>query len=212
MPNWTKYWKTRRADWKAIHLDSWQHEHRSLITGKLKKLRWHSLFELGCGGGANLYRILHDFPDKEVGGVDINQDAINTLWQLREFLHKEHKTKKMFIEARDFVKEGAFISDKGVDISLSDMCCIYFNNRQIKRVLREIKRITRFDVIFVEFHHKNPLKRILLRLRSGYHAFDWQKLLEKNGFYDVEIEKIQEKDWPGGSPQKEFANIISAKL
>lgn len=202
------YWINRKIDWVRSYCDpsnpkdTVDHPHRNLIIKALHKMKFATVYEMGCASGANLYRIVKTFPYVRVGGVDLNVDAIETA---RKFLPGNS-----LLEARS--AEDVFMNDKSVDVLLTDMMLIYFGPRQIHKVLNEIKRITRSYVIFVEFHSRSFWKRLRLRLSSGYHSYDYVKLLHRYGFYNVEIRKVTEAEWPGGQPQKEFAYLITAKI
>ena len=201
LKNWGKYWQNRKIDWNA-HYGNWGHPHRFLISSVLKELpNWLSLVEVGCGAGANLQNIIKNIPGKQLGGIDINPDAI--------------------VEANKKFQNGYFkvcsaddimMSDNSADVVLSDMCLIYFGSKEIKKVVKEIKRIARKYVVLCEFHSKSWWNRMALKINTGYNAHNYKKLLENEGFYDIFFYKVRQKDWPGGSPQKEFAYIIVAKV
>ena len=42
----------------------------------LKSIPWVSLLEIGCASGPNLAAIVKAMPGKQVGGVDLSEDAI----------------------------------------------------------------------------------------------------------------------------------------
>jgi|TARA_Y100000034_G_scaffold114142_1_gene149903 ubiquinone/menaquinone biosynthesis C-methylase UbiE len=197
-----KYWQERVIDWKKGYLDTWTHPHRTRIIEILRKINFVSILEVGCASGPNLYLIAKAFNNKvRVGGVDISASAIETA--------KKHLPPGSVLEQSDV--QDMYFNDDSVDVTLSDMTLIYISPWKIKRTLREIKRVTRNNIIFVEFHSKNIFKRWGLALASGYYAHNYEKLLENEGFYDIMIEKIPEEAWPGGEPQKSFGYIITAK-
>jgi len=196
-----KYWTNRKIDWKTSYFDTWNHPHRFLISDILKRLSWISLIEIGCGGGANLKNILESVSGKQIGGIDINKDAI-------DFCSKN------FVGGMFKVGSGedVMMSDNSTDVVLSDMSLIYVGPMKINKYLNEFKRIGRKYVILCEFHSNSLWNRLALRFNSGYNAYNYRKLLSKHGFYDIFIQKIPESAWPGGNPQKTFGNIIVAKI
>ena len=109
-----KWWKNRSIDWQKDYLDTWNHPHRGLIVSVLKKLSWLSLIEIGCGSGANLMRILKEIPGIQVGGVDINEDAI-------KLATESFKGALLKVGSADDI----MLSDNSCDIILSDMLLIY---------------------------------------------------------------------------------------
>ena len=196
-----EYWKNRKIDWNKHYLSTWDHPHRKLVTEVLKAFEWRSLWEIGCGPGPNLVRIAKDFTGKELGGNDINADAIEL-------------AKKTFKGAIFDVSscEDLILSDKSCDVVLSDMALIYIGPTKIKKVLKEIRRVIRNRIVLVEFDSTKWWRRAWLRITSGYNAYDYKKLLEECGYYDIMKFKVPEQFYPNADPvQKEFITIISAK-
>jgi ubiquinone/menaquinone biosynthesis C-methylase UbiE len=196
----TKYWKERKIDWQTSYSDTWNHPHRSLITFILKSIPFVSLWEVGCGSGPNLIRITRELPNKQLGGSDVNEDAINL--------------------ARETFKGGLFhvepgndlmMSDKSCDVMLTDMALIYVDPLQINSYLRELKRVGREYVVLCEFHSTSWWKRQVARW-GGYHVYDYRKRLEKLGFFDIMVQHIPEQYWPGTDNNTEFRTIITARI
>jgi ubiquinone/menaquinone biosynthesis C-methylase UbiE len=195
------YWKNRKIDWNASYLSTWDHPHRNLIIEVLRTFPWRSLWEIGCGPGANLVKIAKEIPGRELGGNDINPEAI-ALAQVT--------FKNAMFEVSSC--EDVLLSDKACDVTLSDMTLIYVGPTRIKKVLKEIKRFTRNRIVLVEFDSKKWWRRLWLLWKSGYHAHNYKKLLEDCGYYDYMSLRIPSKFYPGASKiHDEFATIISAK-
>ena len=199
---WSNYWKHRKnIDWKTAYLDTWKHPHRFIISGILKTLPWLSLFEIGCGSGANLMNIVKIIGGKQVGGIDVNEKAI-------ELANKTFDGGIFKVGYGDDI----MLSDKSTDVVLSDMCLIYVDPSKIDKYLNEIKRIGRKYVLLCEFHSESFWKRIKLRFTSGYYAYNYKKLLEKHDFYDILSYRLRLEDWPGGEPQKSYGWIFLASI
>ncbi|MEK7180259.1 MAG: class I SAM-dependent methyltransferase [Patescibacteria group bacterium] len=197
---WSAWWKGRKIDWNEHYLQTFDHPHRKVIVAVLKTLNFVSLFEIGCGPGANLLKIIKEIQDKQVGGTDINADAIE--------LAKKTFNGGVFKVGR---ADDIMLSDDSTDVALSDMVYIYISPRHIDRHIRELKRITRNYVVLCEFHSISWWQRFKLKWQRGYFAHNWKKLLEKHGFYDVCMIKLRPQDWDG-EPQKTFAYVIMAKV
>ncbi|MEK6829245.1 MAG: class I SAM-dependent methyltransferase [Nanoarchaeota archaeon] len=195
-----KYWQSRKIDWRSAYFDTWNHPHRFMLVEKLKRMKWDRLFEVGCASGPNLYLLYQHFPEKHFAGVDVNEEAIKTAKQLLQ--------PKIYVgvqEAGDL-----YLGDNGTDVILTDMTLIYIDPSKIHQTIKEIYRAAKKYILFCEFHSNSFFKRWGLRLATGYNAYDYERLLEKHGFREIEIEKIPEEKWPGGEPQKTFGYIISA--
>ncbi len=196
----SKYWKDRKIDWKTSYFDTFSHPHRALLVQVLKSIPFYSLWEVGVGGGANIMRFVQEIPNRQYGGSDVSEDAV-------KFCLETFKGGLFHVESA----EDMMMSDKSVDVVLSDMCMIYFDPLKIDKALQEIKRVGRTYAIFCEFHSNSWIKRQWARL-GGYHVYDYRKRLEKLGYYDVNVFPLSEADWPGADHNTEFRSIITAKI
>ena len=185
---WKSFWEERKIDWNKDYLQTWNHPHRHLISAILKRLSWMSLFEIGCGAGANLVNIVKSFPGKtlQLGGSDINEDAIKVAQEVL-------KGAVLKVGSGDDV----IMSDDSVDIVLTDRMLIYVGPTKIKSYIREIRRLARNHVILCEFHSESFYDRIKLKLTSGYNAYNYKRLLEKFGFYNIMAYRLPKEAWPG---------------
>ena len=199
-----KYWANRNIDWQKDYLspEALNHPHRKMLVNMLNNFPWISLIEIGCASGANLVNIVQNIPGKQVGGIDISPKAIEV-------------AKKNF-SSNTFLNVGSgddiLMSDNGTDIVLSDMTLLYVGSRDIKKYVKEMKRISRNYVLLCELHSDNWWDRLKLKIGSGYTAHNWKKLLEKEDFYDIVSYKLKDKDWPGGEPQKTYGYVFLAKV
>lgn len=196
-----RYWKDRKIDWRQAYWNL-DHPHRMKIIDILRQFDFRTILEMGCAAGANLALIKQHFPGVDVGGIDWNAEAIETAKSMLP-----HSSVLQVGEATD-----VYLSDKGTDVVLSDMCYIYLDKKNFHKAIREAKRMARRGVIFCEFHHPNPFMRWLLKWNTGYNSYNYGKELKKLGFYDIHLYKLTESDWPGGEPQKTFGYIISARI
>lgn len=204
-----EFWKSRRIDWKTAYLDTWQHPHREMLVQALHTFRWRSIWEIGVGAGENLVRILRSYPPEtfktmQMGGSDINADAIAL-------------AQKVIVGGYFRVEsvEEMLMSDKSVDIMLSDATLIYIDPFKINAVMKDLFRITRDRILLCEFHSDNLWKRWWFRFKTGYNAYDYKRLLEKYGAYDIQMVKIPPQMWPGcqkGDGWYDFGYVILAKL
>lgn len=197
-----RYWKNRKINWDEHYTCTWDHPHRQMIIDKLKTFKWISIIEVGCASGPNLIRIAKEFPRADLGGVDLNPDAILTAMKIFEKRGGWFRVGN----GRDLM-----MSDESSDLVLSDMALIYVSRRYIKEHLKEMKRICRKGVLLFEFHHNSWWRRVVEKLRSGYNVYNYKKLLEDVGFYDVEVKKMPPELWNNHEPQKTFAHLIYAK-
>ncbi len=197
--NHKKYWKERKIDWTEHYLVTWNHPHRALIIAALKQFNWFSLWEVGCGGGPNLVRITKELPGHQLGGSDINPDAI-------ELAKKTFVGGRFHCEASDDI----LLSDDSVDVMLSDAHLIYYGPSMIKKVLSEMVRASRGYLVLCEYHEKSFWKRLWIHWKTGYYAHDYEKLLEEMGCYQIKTIKIPHQFWPDTMWSK-VGHIVIAK-
>ena len=119
----------------------------------------------------------------QLGGLDVNKEAID--------LCNEMMPRSLF---RQMTGDKIFMGDKSTDVILTDMTLIYVAPIKIKKYLKEIKRVTRKYIVIHEFHEKNWFKRQWLRIRSGRHSYNYEKLLTKLEFFDINIIKMPNFD------------------
>jgi ubiquinone/menaquinone biosynthesis C-methylase UbiE len=194
------WWQKRQQDWK-FELSGWSHPHRQIIVEMLKEVPWLSLIEVGVGSGANLKRILQYFHDRQLGGADVNENAI-------EFCKKAFKGGHFFVDSGDRI----LLSDKSTDVLLSDMTYIYVGPRDIKRYLKEVIRITRSYIIICEFHSTKWWERLWWKIIDGKNIYNWKKLLSKMDFYDIIEYKLTKEDWPESPAHQKYCSVFMAKV
>lgn len=162
-----------------------------------------SVLEIGCGAGANLYRIKKEFPDCRVCGCDINPDAIKTAETMfRKEWSEEHFAKHSIdwvsdIDFRVGSIEAVPFHGEYFDYVITDACLIYVGPDKIKRALRELRRLSYDKFLMCEFHNDKWYKRLALRLASNYYAYDYFKLLSKYHFKHITLTKITKDLWDG---------------
>lgn len=191
-----KYWTNRKINWEQSYW--YDHPHRDMIINAMSGQRVKSVLEIGCGAGYNLYRIKKAFPNTEISGCDINEDAI------RMAKHKlpEADLKVGSADALPF-------NGDSYDLVLTDALLIYIGPDKIRRVFREIRRVGYERMMFVEFHSKSFWKRFGLRLASRYYAYNYFDLLTKYYFKHIQISKIPKEVW-AGPPWEQFGCIITS--
>lgn len=197
---WANWWAKRDINWKEHYMNP-EHPHRVMIAYVLKSLRWGALVEVGCGAGANLAQIMKVNQGKQLGGVDINPDAI-------AFAKTQFQHAFLNVNSADDI----MLSDQATDIILSDMCMIYISPFLIKRHLDEFKRVARSYLVLCELHSPSLWERLVVKWKEGYNIFNWPKLLEENGFYDIQTYKIPKEGWPESNLQQKYGHIIVARV
>jgi len=199
---WSNWWERHQIDWRKEYVSSWAHPHRTLISRVLASFPWLSLLEIGVGGGANLVNIVKTLKvQRQLGGIDINPDAIKTTSEV---------LKDAFLRVGSI--EDLPVSDNMTDVLLTDMTLIYISPSEIDQAISELKRVSRRHIVLCELHSASFWRRLSIRLTEGLYLHDYKKLLEKHGFYDVEFIKVKKEHWPESDLQQDYAFIIKATV
>lgn len=70
-----KLWEER--DTASYYWTAEKHRERiAWFVRNLRGMRFGSIYEVGCNSGRNLWEIRQEYPDRLIGGLDINKEAI----------------------------------------------------------------------------------------------------------------------------------------
>jgi ubiquinone/menaquinone biosynthesis C-methylase UbiE len=195
-----EYWKKKGdVQYWVDYQKTWSHLHRDVIASFLNRIRWFSLMEMGCGSAPNIIKLVKTFPGRQMAGIDINQTAIDVA-------KSAFKSGALF---RVGSGEDVMMSDKCCDVVLTDMYLIYVGPNKIGKYIKEIKRLARDYVVLHEFHERSWLERWKLRILSGRHAYNYIKVLEKQGFYDVQTYRMPKFEEDN---EQRFRHLIVARV
>lgn len=140
------------------------HPHRKVLTNIIMSYNPESVLEIGCNYCPNLIWL----SDKvsTLKGLDINSHAIK-------------EGKKLLPDAELMVGKAEDLSkykDKSVDVVFSDAVLMYVGSKDIKKVLKEMIRISRKGIILIEWHTENS---DTYNTHIGNWTRNYRKLLEK---------------------------------
>ena len=174
----------------------------NIIIDALKKERFKSILEVGCGEGQIMSLIKMNYPDVQLFGFDISEDLINRLIT-------ENKLGIVF----DATKKNWPISSKSFDIVFSSAVLILIKPQFTRGVIKEMIRIANKKIIFVELHSDKyksvgePLKEDDSRIVRNY-----VKLLKEfEEIKEIKTKEIPKEIWPGKS-YSVSGYLIEAKL
>lgn len=190
----SEYWKDRgidKHDWITEHWQTKNHPHRKQIVNILRKLQpWSSLLEIGCGSGANLYRIRKKFIGAELIGTDVNTDEIR-------FATKKMSENKYAIGAIED------IDIPKVDIILCDAVLLYVEPLNIQEVMKKITENARKAIILVEWLGKDKLGTV----EEDHWARNYPELLKDYG-WKTRMKKVI---WPESEQWQKNGKIFVAQ-
>ena len=135
-------------EWVKGEWDSREHGHRRLLVETIARYEGISgILEVGANCGPNLYLLSKRLPKAELVGVDINQFVVD---KGNEFFAKEGITNvKLLCQKADDL--GNF-KDKSFDVVFTDAVLIYIGPDKIAKVMKDMVRLARKAIVFVEYH------------------------------------------------------------
>ena len=203
-------WGKGSDDWIKSYWNSKDHPHRQFIIETISKHNPSSILEIECNCGPNLHLLAKKFPDAEIKGIDINSVAVQNgnEWLAQEGILNVELSVGKADELRQF-------QDRSFDVVFTDAVLIYVGPDKIKKVMKEMIRITRRVLIFMERHrfepdHKDPYGLGVYYLgcwKRDYVALLKQFVREES----IHITKITEDIWPDKN-WKRWGGIIEVTI
>lgn len=190
-------WGSEENDWVRGYWDSRDHSHRSFLMERIFMFSPSSVLEIGCNCGPNLYILAKRFPDAEIRGIDINSVAVQkgNEWFAAEGILNV----KLLVGKADDL--GQF-EDKSFDVVFTDAVLIYIGPDKIKKVIKEMLRVARKALIFLEWHCFNS-KCSPLGVYRGHWMRNYATLLKEFVPENkIKIFKMPEEIWPDRNWQR----------
>ena len=194
-------WSRRKVEEIKKGFSNLNHPHRNFLIGEINALYpFSDVLEVGCGYGPNLYLLSKKFPQLKFTGIDINPSSIQEgkKWLLQKGISNIH----LFTCKVDRLKQ---FEDKTFDIVFTDALLIYIGADKINRVLKEMFRISRKALIFLEQDYRHNPEDLS---GSGIYRFGhWERhyldlLKHFTSEKQIQISKIPYNVWPGGDWSK----------
>lgn len=187
---WRHIWDRKWADTYAS-AQSIAHPHRTLIIEMIRPFSPRSLLEVGCASGPNLFLITVRYPDVNVFGYDISQNAIN----IGKKILSGYKNVMFYNSDQEW-------DGRTYDIILTDATLIYFNGKEVKDIIEKMKDRVNRALIFCEWHDEGES-----RTEMAHWVHDYKKLFGD----DASLYKIPTVVWPGGGWEKYGHMIVWKK-
>jgi len=199
---------------EELWIESWNSKdsgHRPFLIERIAGFSpFSSVLEIGCGVGPNLYMLGKKFPDTIIREIDINPLAVKLG---NELLAKEGISNASISIGR--VEELSELDDKNFDIVFTDAVLLLIGRNQIYGVVKEIIRISRKGLVFLEWHDYDQRFKDTHGLgvfTLGRWARDYVSLIK--GFVSEEqihFSKLPEGLWPTPGWER-FGAIIQVIL
>ena len=191
----------------SISAETWstrEHPHRTFLVEQITTFSpIHTILEVGCNSGPNLYLLAKKFPDAELRGIDINPYAVKdgNAWIKKEGISNV----RLSVGKADALES---FQDNYFDIVFTDAVLMYIARDKIKKVIKELIRITRKALLLMEWHcfesKSNPL---------GFYIGQWVRdyvALSKKCYPEGKVRaiKMPEHLWPDKNWQR-YGGIVS---
>lgn len=200
-------------EWIRGYWDSRDHPHRKLLLKKIEAYApISSILEVGCCCGVNLALFSQRFPDAVMRGIDINSKAVENgnRWLAEEGITNV----RLGVGRADQLKH---ISDQQFEVLLVDGMLVHIPPRQIRKVMRELLRITRRVLIFCEPYDFSGKDKDGSGLYRGGLHYKWRRnylpLLKQFVPEErIQVTKIPKEAWPEDQGWQENGAIVEVDL
>ena len=172
-------------------------KHRYLLLNALRKEKFKSILDVGCGYGQDLALIKKEFPKVIISGIDASRERII---EATEILGN----RQLIV---GFASKMPF-EDKSFDISFTDAVLMMGGYDRAILILKEMLRVTKNKLFFIETHSiKNETDPKFIE----YNVRDYKEILGKLGLRHIKFQKIKKNIWPG-MPWEFWGYLIEAQL
>ncbi len=166
----------------------------------------HSILEVGCASGSNLYLLARRFPQAQIVGIEINSSAIQ--YGNAQFAQEGISNVKLLVGKADKLAE---FQDRAFDVVFTRALLIYIGPDKIKEVIRGMLRIANQALVLMELHCFEPNTKEPLGLgiyQGGNWIRDYAALLKQFVSEEqIQVTKIPEDVW-AEEPWKELGAVI----
>jgi ubiquinone/menaquinone biosynthesis C-methylase UbiE len=145
--------KARERQWaaKAIAKDHWNTQdnpNKRFLREKIAAFSpVRSILEVGCDSGLNLYLLAKKFPQTDIVGIDINQEAIE--YGNTQFARERIPNVELLVGKADELEK---FQDKSFDVVFTIALLIYIGPDKIEEVIKGMIRITKRALVLIELH------------------------------------------------------------
>lgn len=207
---WTDEHLRRGNGWIMECWESRKSPHRELLISTIDKYSpFKNILEIGCNCGPNLYCLARRFPEIDIFGMDINQALVAAGCDLLE--EEKISNVKLSVGKADDL---SMYQDKSIDVVFTDAILIYISPDKIEKVIKEMLRVARKRLVFVEWHCDliNQDSKGLGIYYKGYWMRNYSSLLARYIDSDrIRYTKIPHDIWPAKGWEK-YGYIIEATL
>ncbi|MBS3097433.1 methyltransferase domain-containing protein [Candidatus Woesearchaeota archaeon] len=154
---------------------------QDLAIKELKKLKFNSIFEAGCGFGWNIKRFKKEFPKARVGGLDFSHT------QLFNGKNKYIRDDSILLTEGDATRMP--FKDNAYDVGFSLGVFMNINKKKIDKAINEMVRVCKKYIIHLEYDEDNTTDDLRKRraFKTNIISHNYKKLYEKRGLKIIKM-------------------------
>lgn len=179
--------------WGRMMLRGMNRFHATLAGWAFSLADWHgvkAVLDIGCGGGANLARLLSMCPDCKAYGIDVSEESVNyTLKKLRKYPQSRYDIRMGEASVLPY--------EAGMFDAVTAFETVYFW-KDLPRAFSEVGRVLRPGGMFlICCEASNPANTEWSDRIEGmriHSAEELRELLSHCGFADIEVHKGHKED------------------
>lgn len=181
---------TRKPEgfWRRTLLRSINHDHAAWARWGLSHLDWHhtwNVLDIGCGGGANIARMMSLCPKGLIYGIDASEESVDS----------SRKYNRPELDKRCFILQGT-VDCLPFDVDTFDVITAFealYSWPDLEKAFSEVYRVLKPNGYFmICCESSDPSNTFWPDHREGlkvYPADEIEVLLSKTGFIDIQIFK-----------------------
>ena len=141
-----RQWETRALSAAEGYWNNRNNPNKHLLVERIAALSpIHSILEVGCNSGPNLYLLAKKFPQAQIVGIDINSKAVQ--YGNAQFAQEGIPNVQLLVGKADEL--GQF-QDKSFDVVFTRAVLIHIGPDKIKNIVEEMIRVSRRALILME--------------------------------------------------------------
>ena len=201
-------WKYRQFivnGWLQSYRDALDQPHRHFLIKQIQQFYPTSILEIGCCSGTNLVLLAKALPHASIDGVDINNKAIDDGRNWMRELGIDSNVRLNVSNADNLNR----YSDKIFDVTFTSALLMYIGPDKVSRVVNEIVRVTRREIVHLEWAHSKPNHP-----SSVYSASHWIHNFNSLywGFGDLKSERIPDSGIFTDKLWNKYGTLITVTL
>ena len=208
------FWKFHSKKSDSSYLLNINDSRNTFLVENLVLKNASSFLEIGCNVGNRIINIALKNPDTNFFGIDIDKKAI----EVGNLIIEDRGIKNIKLYYLDLTNKEGFerLFPEGIDYICSWAVLMYVHPLYIRRVLKNVLKISNKHVVFVEPATKNRLSTVTtgtISLGTRNWAYNYRKLIQKlePNIWLISESEVPKDIWSPGGKDKPI-KFIGSKI